>query len=298
MKKQFFAVLLVLAFVFGLSFISCGSSSSTPAEDTDITVDNWVAPEADVIVVEETPDVDNVCNISDTIVDPNPDYAGYFNAKAIGVINDGNSTATPTYTFTTKLALKLANYPTKTLSSGRAYYSSQALTDGSPAIILIAMGDKGATGKYIGTAVEVILPTADLQSLKDQAVFDFTGGIQAQVLDIIDLGSAIEQCVIGVTAIDDAGTSFVATGQICTDKNVDFSIGENMKLGFNLKIEEDITKIETMFQVTTAAELCTCFDNTTNLQVDCATVSTDTGTTTDTGVTPDTTVTDTEVTDA
>lgn len=265
---------MVLAFIFGISFVSCnnGKTKSNDNNDAD-NEDSLVADDSGYYQTEYDvpgqepdccafPDIDTTCNIEDNIVTPNPDYPAYFAAKAIGLINDGASTSSQTMTFTTKVVLKLVNYPEKTILSPRAYYTSGTLTDGSPTIILSSIGDKGNVGHSFGTIVENILPVADLQSLKDAGITEFTGGVPTQVLDIIYLDPVpvVKQCVIAITAIDEAGTAFVGNGVICTDKNVAFAVGETMKLGVNLKLEEDKKKIMEFYQVATEAELCKCAD--------------------------------------
>ncbi|HOW52090.1 MAG TPA: hypothetical protein PLV42_08640 [bacterium] len=214
---------------------------------------------------EDVPDEDIICPFDENFLDRMEGVDTYFAFRAIGVINDGASTARPTAAFMYKLAPVLPNHPDFKLSQPLVYYSA-GVDDG---ISFYALGDPGT--KYYGSAVTTSISKEFLETNRDALLEDPTveGVTSLQVVTIEEIdATTIKQCTIAVNDIDENGA---ARGKmsICVAGNVDFSIGENMNMAVNAPLIEDVDKMLEFFEETDPAKLCACFDVNSSAEVPC-----------------------------
>lgn len=304
MKNQLFALLLALTLVFGSNFAGCGSSGSTtdnantPDENasindsssTDEATDSGSevqpANESETELADDYEVPDSICAYED-ITAINPDYPAYYTGKATGTINEDTDLAKPNMAFTSRFWLKLTAYKSKAFKNPNVFIAKDTLSDGSEAVVLSVWGDPGT--KYYGTVGLVTLLRKDLIKLKQDNAFDLESGLQATIYNVTGVGNYIKQCVIGVTDAGDDGTSLIGKSRFCRlDKNVDFSVGEILSFGFNLKIVEEKERIMELLKVSSEDDLCDCYDSSYK-PVECSVLPSDSDTIPDADIAADNT---------
>jgi len=246
-----------------------GDEQNNDIDAVDFDHDEDYAPVYGVLDEEfddsSVTDEDIICPFDENFLDRMEGVDTYFAFRAIGVINDGTSTARPTAAFQYKLAPVLPDHPDFKLAQGLAYYSAGV----DDSISFYALGDPGT--KYYGSAVTTSISKEFLETNRDALLEDcnMPGAPTIQMLTIDELdANTYKQCVIAVNDIDENGT---APGKmsICVAGNVDFSIGENMSMAVNAPLTEDVDKMLKFFEETDPAELCACFDVNSGAEVPC-----------------------------
>jgi hypothetical protein len=270
MKKLF---LLALSFMFAMLIVSCGDEpNDDPKTDVDnvevdvvkddgpLPVDDAVDPVDDGEVADEDV-VEVVCTLEDTFLDVMEGVDTYFSFRAVGVINDGASTAQPTAAFQFKMFPVMPGQPNFKLTQPLAFYQAET-QNGTELIDFLALGDP--VGTHYTSIVFVALQKEWLVANRDAIIvtpeIPEAPTVQILVLSTPD-ATTLKQCVVAANAIDDAGLA-IGKMKICTTPTQEFIIDENMKMAVNAKLTEDPTTLVALFGYTDESELCSCFEAT------------------------------------
>ena len=260
------------------AFCSCSKSGDAPV-DADTTV-----ADADTVVTDEAlpddmaPDgddllPDDVClnlPVEDAFLEQIEGYDAYLAFSAVGMINEADVT-TPVKLFQSKFVALLPEHTDITIDQAVGFIL-EGEREGSAVLEMTVLADPGT--KIYGSLTVVVLSKEWLISHKDALLIDPVVE-EAPLVQVMSVEAAsqtvVKKCIVAMSALDPEHPDLPAPGkmQLSVCDNIDFSAEENMRIGVNAELIEDVATILSLLGLEDEADLCSCADAATNEPVDC-----------------------------
>lgn len=274
---RLFLVFLCCAFLF----LSCDEKKSTvdndavtdtAITDTDTAVTDDFTP--DNVADEDTllPD-DGACNnaaVEDAFLEQVDNFDAYVAFRAIGVINETDTT-TPVAFFQSKFVALLPAHTEITLDQAVGFIL-EGEQDGAATLEFNILGDPGTL--MYGSLTMVILSKDWLIAHKEQLTTDPVVN-EAPIMQVMKVtalsNTTVKKCIVAINDGDPEQPDLPAPGKMMVTvcENTDFSVDENLRIGVNAKLTENVDKMLSLLGLSSAAGLCSCADAATNQPVAC-----------------------------
>ena len=259
-------------------FCSCSEEGNDPV-DADTTV-----ADADTAVIDEAlpdemaPDEDDLLPddacvnlpVEDAFLEQIEGYDAYLAFSAVGMINEADVT-TPVKLFQSKFVALLTAHADITLDQAVGFIL-EGEREGSAVLEMTVLADPGT--KIYGSLTVVVLSKEWLISHKDALLIDPVVE-EAPLVQVMSVEAAsqtvVKKCIVAMSALDPEHPDLPAPGrtQVSVCDNVDFSAEENLRIGINAELTEDVATILSLLGLEDEADLCSCADAATNEPVDC-----------------------------
>jgi len=257
---------------------SCAENTPAPADADTATVDADTVVTDEAISDEAAPDEDELLPddacvnlaVEDAFLEQIGGYDAYLAFRAVGMINEADVT-TPVKLFQSKFVALLPEHTGITLDQAVGFIL-EGERDEKAVLEMTVLADPGT--KIYGSLTVVVLSKEWLVSHKDDLFVDPVIE-EAPAVQVMSVEAAsqtvVRKCVVAMSAFDPEHPDLPAPGrmQVSVCDNVDFSAEENLRIGVNAKLTEDVTTILALLGLTEAEELCSCADAATNEPVDC-----------------------------
>ena len=278
------------SFVTGLCtlcLLAACDKKSEPAIDTDTAVEADTAIVDDLIPDTEASDdlvpdaasdeeallPDDACvniPVEDAFLEQIAGYDAYLAFRAVGMINPADA-APPAQLFQSKFVVVLPGHPDTTLDQAAGFILEGELS-GNATIEMDVLGDPG-TMFYESLTVVILLKEwliTNREALLAEPVVEEAPFVQVMTVEALSQ-TVVKKCIIAISALDPEHLELPAPGrmQLSVCDNIDFSAEENLRIGVNAKLTEDVPTILSLLGLTDEAELCSCADAATNETVEC-----------------------------
>jgi hypothetical protein len=276
MKRFFIVLIMMVLFVF----VSCEKKKVDPADDDKLTDD-------DIVVVDDETDTDTEesddvsddaepekCKVDPSILDVVEGYESYYALNIIAPINDSTSTERPAGPVYSKFKINIDGHPEIKLDPNFIFVQDN-IQDNT--LDIYTLGDLGNNKQYYYTFMVTALPLEWVDILRADEETKLPTVPFTQVLTLEEFTGYLRQCVIGIGSIITTEEGQFAEGnmELCYDQNKNFEFGENLRLGFNAKINTNKQDIVDLFSnVNSVDELCSCY-GTDNKEIPCPEEETD-----------------------
>jgi len=257
---------------------SCAEDNPAPGDVDTATVDADTVVTDEALPDEVTPDEDDLLPddacvdlaVEDAFLEQIEGYDAYLAFRTIGMINEVEVT-TPVKLFQSKFVALLPGHADITLAQAVGFIL-EGEREGKAVLEMTVLADPGT--QFYGSLTVVVLSKEWLTSHKDALLVEPVVE-EAPLVQVMSVEAAsqtvVRKCIVAMSALDPEHPDLPAPGrmQVSVCDNVDFSAEENLRIGVNAKLTEDVPAILSLLGLTDAAELCSCADAATNEPVDC-----------------------------
>jgi len=261
-------IVMFLILIFMLFAVSCGDDDDGNTGNTGETADTGDSG-TDEVEADDTDVAEAAACTNMSIIAPNPDYESYFALNIVAEINPFGGSNEMTEAEYKKFNIKISGQENTELADSFVYAS---LNESGESLYISVFGDKGDNESEYNTAIGGMIPISFLKKMKTDGVNAINAGPYVVLHKIIELpDNVVKSCMTGMSDVSQEGSELLGLGkmEVCLEENENFTAGEFIKLGLNVKMIADPQEVANKMGTGDPEEMCNCFNMETEDEVDC-----------------------------